>query len=830
MVRRLLQRARVRNNHGFSLLESFIAVILISVVGIVVAELARRNTMNLVWNRQMRKAAALADMVFEKYDYLASVSFNTLDQFNQSTATPSTFFVTGNNNQGYDGMYITTVAGPVTTNGNRQVTVTITWGAQTPQQTFQLIKNVAPGSGNTGGAPVYVYVLNNSGVGIPGFEVRAAHEYNPTYVNSIGTNEVIGFTDNNGYVVLNNVSTDPTLQPMPVYARKPGSDASISQASPNFVPGYYVSPNATWNNKTVNVSQTSANTVNFDMRNNDFRPLASLNGTLSNVGGTVINNMLIRLTANATNGSSSTITTPGTWNTYTSLTGYYEFNNIAPGAIGLNVLGHEGSDPTVPNTPSPPFDQGYVGFVANPVVSSAPWFIPMSMGDPALSISSYPVTVRPLGSLYLTSTDKYSGVPVASTTVSFRWPDIGYGDRGHTKSEMTSGPNGNVLQLFNMFAVDNQPIQFSASVPANGCTNLGYSLNNYTQNVWATINPPNNVNLPMIGGAEITGTVTDAASNPLGNMRVSVPGSGGGGGGSISATTSATPPVGAFTLCGVTPDTSTIRTWPLVPFTIASQAGGLTIDGTFTGSVIDSNYPSQTVPGMTIVPLFGGGGGGGGGFSTYVHNISCASDPNPTNTASDVIISNSLGGYGPVCEYIPGSGTVNQTVTGGPVVWNAGNVVFSTNSMTGGLTINTTDYSVTQSSRILVANGGSYSYNINVNLIEQEVSGVLTDAKSGFGIPGMNFDPCSGCTGQGVLRTCPVTTDAIGNYGPVWVCVTGRSNSNPGSVSVTVPNGLVAGNGVAYTGNTNTGNVTSPATPNTPVSINFSLHPKGGGI
>src|SRR5438552_1402601 len=150
------------NRRGVSLIETLFAVVLISAVGVIIAELLHKNTINLAWNRQTRKAAALADMVMEKYDYLASVQFATLEQVNQSSAPVSSFFATGANNQGYDGMYLTTVADPASADGSRKLTVTISWGGQTPSQTFTMTKYLSPGTGSTNGAPVHVYVLDRN--------------------------------------------------------------------------------------------------------------------------------------------------------------------------------------------------------------------------------------------------------------------------------------------------------------------------------------------------------------------------------------------------------------------------------------------------------------------------------------------------------------------------------------------------------------------------------------------------------------------------------------------------------------------------------------------
>ena len=374
------------NNRGVSLVETVVAVFLMASVGVIIAELLHKNTVTLLWNRQTRKASALADMVIEKYDYLAATQFSTLDQYNQTQVPVSSFFSTGADNQGYDGMFITTVASLPGSDGSRQLTVTIKWGSGGPQQTITMTKYLAAGTTQPGGAPVHVYVTDLNGNGVAGFEVRAAHHFNPAYTNAIGTNEVIGYTDNTGYVVLNNVSVDSNYQPMPVYARKPGSDASVMKSDPDFVQGYYVSPSNTWNTKSLTVTSTNPNIVRYDMKNNDFTPMAGISGNLTVTGGGSNANMAIAVAANATDGPSITVQNQGVWSTNTSPAGYYEFNNIAAGPVTVYVQGIEGSAPTVPAT-DPAFQQGYAGYGGTAEISlTIAWnFDSDSRRDPALS-------------------------------------------------------------------------------------------------------------------------------------------------------------------------------------------------------------------------------------------------------------------------------------------------------------------------------------------------------------------------------------------------------------------------------------------------------------
>ena len=795
------------SNRGFSLIESVIAVLLMTGVSLIVVELLHKNTVNLVSTRQSRKAAALADMVLEKYDYLATVQFNVLDQLNQTNATAASFFATGQDNQGYDGLFITTVADPPGSDGSRCLTVTISWTAQAPNQRLTMTKYLQPGTGLQGGAPVHVVVVDPSGAGVPGFEVRAAHHYIPSYLNSIGTNEVIGFTDLNGMVTLNNVATDPALQPMSVYARKVGSDAAVAKADPAFVQGYYVPPNNTWNTKTLSVIQTSANNITFDMRNQDFIALAGIRGTLTNVAGPNTD-MDITMIANAASGSDGQIDIQNAWDTGTDAAGRYEFNNVAPGPLELDVDGHLGSDPTV--APGAGFDQGYSGFGGN---GGDPRIYQTAMAAPPLDIIDYALKARPLGSLNLTTAD-FAGNLIPGATVSFTWPDIGRDGGAYAWSGPTDSTGR--LRLYNLFAGDNEMTAFSATVAPNGCANIGGYVHNV--NVGCSASADNPVALSLNVASFIQGTLTDNATpgNALANMLVSVPGLDGNPLYALSAAD------GSYTLCGISPDKTYIPNWPKVTFTFADQSSRR-VQGTFSGTAVDNNFTSQGLPGVQIIPATTLP-------TAYVHNVACAADPNPTNALSDAIVTDGAGNYGPVCAYIPFQTTVAKTVIGGPPAWSAGTIALSTSTMKEGLAVRSDFYNA-KNTNVTVTNGSTTtSFTLKATLIGQMVSGTVHDASTGSALTGLAFDPCSGCSSP-ATTSCPVTTDSAGQYGPVQACISGRSSSNPGTLSVAIPDGLQATNtGKIYAGYMQSVSIPSPASPAVPLSVNFSLGWKGGGL
>jgi type II secretory pathway pseudopilin PulG len=802
---------RLKSRGGFSLVESVVAVVLISAVGMIVVQLLHKNTLNLIWSKQTRKAAALADMVLEKYDYLATVNFPTLEQHNQNKTSANAFFASGANMQGYEGMGITTVASAPTANGTRLLTVTINWGNGGPRQTFKLSKYLAPGAGDPGGAPVYVYVTNPAGQGVSGFEVRAKRHYNPAYTNAIGTNEVIGYTDANGYAVLNNVAIAAAYQPMEIYARKPGSDAVIAKSNAGYAQGYYAPGTGTWNTKTINLTQTSANIVRFEMANNDFRPLGSVSGQLTNLSGGPVNGMQIRFLGKAVNGTGNEVEN-ATWDLTTDNSGHYEFNNVASGLFNIHVVGDPGSEPAIP--PGPGFRQGYAGAGST---TADPWWYEMTMLTPPTDVSNYNVQVQALGSLELTVRN-LSNTLLPGATVSFELPDIGGGNRG---TWMGAADSNAMVRLYNVFARSNESVRFSALVYPAGCSNPGNYL--YQSEKFCNAGQTNVVSLSLNNAAQIQGTLTDNGSPavPLQGIEVSVPGLDG------SPVYGMTAADGSFTLCGISPSNITIPSWPTVRFSYTDQTSRR-VAGTFSGFVVDGSLTSMRLPTYPIVAETRGG------VSGYVHNGACMADANPTNTNSDTIVSDPNGAYGPVCGYFRISGSRNKSVSGGPTTYTSGAIAISTSTARAGFMDGDAPYFNTPEGIFTVTNGQIYpSRDIVAHLAYYNVRGVVRDSTGGIPLQGITFDPCQeGACEWAWNRQCPVTTAADGSYGPVAACVsrTGQGGS-PGRLEITIPSGVVADNtGKTYSGGSQTRVVNNPPTPATPLTVDFVLDRTGGGI
>jgi hypothetical protein len=792
------------NKKGFSLVECLVAVLLISAMGIIVVQLLHRNTLNMLWNREVRRAAALADMVLEKYEYLSSVNFQNLDQFNQVKAPANAFFSTGHNMQGYEGMTITTTAELPGVDGTRKVTIVIQWGAGAPNQTYKVVKQLAPGSGTEGGAPIYIYVTDPSGNGVPGFEVRAQHHFNPAYTNALGTNEVIGYTDTNGYVVLNNVSTAEANQPMRIYARRPGSSAEIPKISSQYLLGYYVPPNQTWNTKFLTIQQTAVNTVRYRMSDSDFLPLGSISGTMQTLGRAHSRDMNLRLTGHATQGNM--IVLNGTWNLLTTEnSGHYEFNNLLPATQLIDVRGIVGSDPRVQDTNFASFIQGFSGYGGN---GSAPWkyVIPVPAA-PLHNIENYLLRARPVGSVDITVKD-HLGNLLSGTTVSFIWPTVSYDSRTRTENSFADA-NGRV-KLFNLFAIDDQPTNFRASIGSTGCPDSGYYVDNFIRNCSA--NQINAFDLTLTPGLTIEGTLTDDNGIPLGDFDIALPRL------NWTPALAITQSDGRFKVCGTRP--MSYVSWPNVTF-MYSDRGTHRLSATFQGKLEDADFVgTQRARNIPLMPS---------GPNQYLHNVSCASDPNPLSSTSHAIVSDGNGNYGPICAYFPIQGSVDRVVNLTlPYTYDAGVIAVSTTTIFASVAMDSSTYYTTPVANFYITQGQNVTRDLYLRLSAQSISGELREAGTGTPLQGITFDPCEDCVIPGA---CPLTTDAAGRFGPAPACVSGRGGGNHGTVKVPIPSGVIAVNtATVYDAATQTAPVANPATPPTPIPVNVNLTPSGGGM
>lgn len=805
---------RKKHRDGFSLIEGMAAIFILSMVAVVVSNLVHKNMVSGLWTGYMKKAAALADQVFEKYDYLASVHFATLESYEQTHVAPATFFASGSNNLGYDQMWITTEVGAITSNGTRKLDVSISWGDEGPGKSLIFSKYLSENNGVEGGAPVHIYVVDDSGQGIGGFEVRAEHHYDPNYRNTFGTNEVIGYTDTAGFVTLLNVSVDPNLQPIAIKVRKVGSATHILKAdTTNYSPGYYAPGSQTWASKSLTVTQVTANVMHFSQAEGDFFPCGSMEGVLSNSVDSVVDGMELALYGIASDGTHLVLSTH-TQTTALGASGVYEFNNLAPGAMKLHVNGRMGSLPSIP-TGHVNYVKGYAGTNGN---GNRPWIYLETMPSPAVALGPASVQIVPLGTLDLT-VKNFAGtsvLPNAEVTVTptYHFPDWGY------PMQVTADGTGKVV-LNNVFAGDGETIHYTATVPATSCGNLGHYLYNYPLS--ASANTTNTQTLLLKDGVQVSGqiTVASAPGTPLvANLYVNglVPGT------TVMASSNAS---GNFTFCGLSDEVSSVfPTWPTLPLTV--EVPGQWIAASFSGQVTELTG-GYALTGRRVVMASQMPAGG------YIHSVpsNCASDPNPTNTTSDVITSNGSGFYGPLCAYFPLRQTLNAAVSGSVGSYTVGSLGISTTTMQAGLEIQQTANWYHPGTFLSVTNQSNYSLNFQPQIIRQDIIGTVREWGSLQPLQGVSIQyPCV-CTNNvcSTDPTCSVVTNASGQYVAINVNVVGRSAGNPGTAMIQVADGASATNsGSLYKGQNITVNLDSPAYPAIDKTQDIFLQPHTGGL
>jgi type II secretory pathway pseudopilin PulG len=120
-VKRLSQK-------GFTIVESVLAVAILSGVGLVIGEVFIRTNRMSDNIRQSERAVALADMVFEQYNAYAARRYDRLPSLNCTRVKPRDFFPEADD-FGYGSLYLTTRAEPSPEDSYTRVTVRVSWGA-----------------------------------------------------------------------------------------------------------------------------------------------------------------------------------------------------------------------------------------------------------------------------------------------------------------------------------------------------------------------------------------------------------------------------------------------------------------------------------------------------------------------------------------------------------------------------------------------------------------------------------------------------------------------------------------------------------------------------
>src|SRR5882762_8801198 len=82
---------------GLTLIEVVIAAVFVAMLGITLSMAFLKMTRASVWNRESKKAASLADMVFERYVVYASSNLFNLNNSTVTLSSPSAFFGTPDN-------------------------------------------------------------------------------------------------------------------------------------------------------------------------------------------------------------------------------------------------------------------------------------------------------------------------------------------------------------------------------------------------------------------------------------------------------------------------------------------------------------------------------------------------------------------------------------------------------------------------------------------------------------------------------------------------------------------------------------------------------------
>jgi prepilin-type N-terminal cleavage/methylation domain-containing protein len=114
-------------NQGFTIVETVLAVAILSIVGLVIGEVFTRANRMAENIRQSERAVALADMVLEQYNAYAARQYDRLPAFDCTRVKPHDFFAT-TDDFGYGSLDVTTRAEPHSEDSYTRVTVRVSWG------------------------------------------------------------------------------------------------------------------------------------------------------------------------------------------------------------------------------------------------------------------------------------------------------------------------------------------------------------------------------------------------------------------------------------------------------------------------------------------------------------------------------------------------------------------------------------------------------------------------------------------------------------------------------------------------------------------------------
>lgn len=200
------QESRIKNLHGFTLIESLVFIFLFSIISLVFFQTYAVGTRLIIESKNRLGATALANQKMEiirsiEYDAIGtttgipagdlaedeSISVNTLlyhvHTFVQYVDDPFDRLVSGS------------PADTIPTDYKR-VRVTVSWGNEGPDQTVHIFGNFSPRGVETagGGGVLAINVLDAGGAGVSGASVRL--------INAASSVDVTGTTDSTGNLTL----------------------------------------------------------------------------------------------------------------------------------------------------------------------------------------------------------------------------------------------------------------------------------------------------------------------------------------------------------------------------------------------------------------------------------------------------------------------------------------------------------------------------------------------------------------------------------------------------------------------------------------------------
>src|SRR6266446_854407 len=135
-----------RNRRGFTAIEAIVSIVILSIVGLLIGHTFLQTGQSAVKSKESRRAAALSEMVLEQYSAYAAQDYSNLASYDREQVTPQAFFGT-KDSLGYDNLRITTHA-QQQENGGSLVTVKISWGGGSNEDSLSFTKTYADSAGN----------------------------------------------------------------------------------------------------------------------------------------------------------------------------------------------------------------------------------------------------------------------------------------------------------------------------------------------------------------------------------------------------------------------------------------------------------------------------------------------------------------------------------------------------------------------------------------------------------------------------------------------------------------------------------------------------------